>query len=47
MGLYIFTYFSSPLSSVAVVCIQSPVLCVRSLILLNKKQWDSRRWSRV
>jgi len=37
MGLRIYTYFSSPLSSVAVVWIQSTVLCLRSLIFLNKK----------
>jgi hypothetical protein len=37
MGLYIFTYFSSSLPSVAVVWIQSTVLCLRSVILLNKK----------
>jgi len=38
MGLYIFTYFSSPLSSVAVVWIQSTVLCLRSLICWIKNK---------
>lgn len=37
MGLYIFIYCSSPLSSVAVVWIQSTVLRLPSLILLNKR----------
>jgi hypothetical protein len=36
--IYVFTYFFSPLSSVAVVWIQSTVLCLRFLILLDTKQ---------